>query len=101
MQAKSDGEQVQIVVRDEGRGIEQANLERIWDPFFTTRTDGTGLGLAIVRKIVTAHGGSIRVDSEVGQGTSFEIVLPARRETEVVVPIEEYRCKAEAYRQGA
>ena len=101
VQAKSDGEQVQIVVRDEGRGIEQANLERIWDPFFTTRTDGTGLGLAIVRKIVTAHGGSIRVDSEVGQGTSFEIVLPARRETEVVVPIEEYRCKAEAYRQGA
>lgn len=101
VEATSDGEEVRIAVRDEGRGIEASDLDRIWDPFFTTRTDGTGLGLAIVRKTVTAHGGRVEVASEPGEGASFEIRLPARRATEVVVPIDEYRRNAEAYRQGA
>ena len=99
LEAGRDGDDVRIVVRDEGRGIEKADLDRIWDPFFTTRTDGTGLGLALVRKTVTAHGGRVVVESEPGRGTRFEVFLPAQRETEVVVPIEEYRRQVEALRQ--
>jgi signal transduction histidine kinase len=91
LEATCDGDEVSIVVRDEGRGIDPADLDRIWDPFFTTRTDGTGLGLALVRKTVTAHGGRLSVQSEPGRGTTFSVSLPARRATEVLVPIDECR----------
>lgn len=63
-------------VRDQGRGIEEAHIERIFEPFFTTRTDGTGLGLAIAQKIVRAHGGELRVRSTAGEGTVFTVELP-------------------------
>ncbi len=91
LEAMCDGDEVSIVVRDEGRGIAAEDLDRIWDPFFTTRTDGTGLGLALVRKTVTAHGGSVCVQSDPGRGTTFHVSLPARRATEVLVPIDECR----------
>lgn len=91
LEAKCDGDEVSIAVRDEGRGIAPEDLDRIWDPFFTTRTDGTGLGLALVRKTVTAHGGALRVESALGHGTTFFVSLPARRATEVLVPIDECR----------
>jgi signal transduction histidine kinase len=64
-------------VIDRGVGIDPAQLESVFNPFFTTKPAGTGLGLAIVSKIVDQHGGRIGVESEPGQGTVFRIVLPS------------------------
>lgn len=66
----------QIEVHDTGRGIPAAELENIYDPFFTTRASGTGLGLAIVQRIVTEHDGRISVASELGVGTYFFTDFP-------------------------
>lgn len=72
---------VRLAVRDHGPGISAANLPRIFDRFFTTDADrdGTGLGLAIVKAVIEAHGGSIRVESEPGEGATFTVTLPVRR----------------------
>jgi signal transduction histidine kinase len=70
------GPAVRLTVRDSGTGIDPAHRSRLFDPFFTTKEDGTGLGLAIVYAMVEAHHGRIDVESTVGQGASFEIVLP-------------------------
>jgi len=67
---------VQIEVRDNGIGISKENLERVFDPFFSTRPDGSGLGLAISYQIIHEHGGFIDLESEVGKGTSFRVHLP-------------------------
>jgi signal transduction histidine kinase len=69
--------QIQIFVQDTGVGIEKDKLSKIFDPFYTTNLSkgGTGLGLAVSYGIIQAHGGRIEVDSEVGFGTSFKIVL--------------------------
>lgn len=67
---------VLIVVSDNGKGIESAAQERLFEPFYTTRTDGTGLGLAIVRGVVEAHRGSVQVKSELGCGSQFVLRLP-------------------------
>jgi two-component system sensor histidine kinase PilS (NtrC family) len=69
---------VAIVVADDGPGIEPAAIERIFDPFFTTKPAGTGLGLATVHRIVSAHGGSVQVESTPGAGTRFRVLLPAK-----------------------
>lgn len=68
---------VAIEVEDRGRGIAAEDLPHIFEPFFTTRPDGTGLGLAICHKVVRAHGGDIRVQSKLGAGSTFTILLPA------------------------
>jgi two-component system, sensor histidine kinase FlrB len=70
------GPAIRLTVSDSGSGIDPAHRSRIFDPFFTTKDEGTGLGLAIVYAIVEAHQGRIDVESIVGQGTSFAIVLP-------------------------
>jgi len=69
---------VEISIIDTGCGIPEENLQRIFDPFFTTKEvgKGTGLGLSISYGIVTAHGGTIEVESRVGTGTTFRIYLP-------------------------
>jgi signal transduction histidine kinase len=69
---------VRVTLEDTGVGIPPENLGRVFMPFFTTKDvgEGTGLGLAVVHGIVTLHGGSVRVESEVGRGTRFEIELP-------------------------
>ncbi|MEO6954043.1 MAG: HAMP domain-containing sensor histidine kinase [Polyangia bacterium] len=74
MRAAQDG--TRIEVRDEGAGMPEALVEKIWAPFFTTKQKGTGLGLAFTREIVQDHGGTIEVTSTVGAGTTFTIVLP-------------------------
>jgi signal transduction histidine kinase len=72
----SKGEVVEVAIADTGLGILEENLSRIFQPFFTTKALGTGLGLAIAARIVEQHGGRIAVESEVGRGTTFRIVLP-------------------------
>lgn len=65
-----------ISVTDTGVGVPEEKMDRIFLPFFTTKTKGTGLGLSVVQKIVDNHGGRVQVSSEVGAGTTFRIVLP-------------------------
>ncbi len=78
------GEYVMCEVRDGGTGIKPEHLEKIFDPFFSTKEvgKGTGLGLSMVYGIVKQTGGTILVDSEIGKGTSFRIYLPRYVETE-------------------
>ncbi len=82
LRSGSEGERVWIEVADNGSGIAPENLKRIFDPFFTTKPvgRGTGLGLSLSYGIVKKHGGSIEVDSELGRGTTFRIVLPLRQD---------------------
>ncbi|MFG1491064.1 HAMP domain-containing sensor histidine kinase, partial [Oceanospirillum sp. HFRX-1_2] len=63
-------------VCDNGPGIPSDQLEKILEPFFTTKSHGTGLGLAIVQSVVGAHKGSLSVESEIGRGSTFVISLP-------------------------
>jgi len=65
-----------VCVADSGEGMPAEVQERLFEPFFTTRTDGTGLGLAIVRSVVAAHGGEVRVESASGRGAAFKVSLP-------------------------
>ncbi len=65
-----------IEVTDSGQGIAAENLKSLFDPFFTTKVKGTGMGLPITLRIIEDHGGSIKVKSEVGKGTTFLITLP-------------------------
>ncbi|MDA8415297.1 MAG: ATP-binding protein [Desulfobacteraceae bacterium] len=65
-----------IHFRDNGSGIAADNLQRIFEPFYTTKTDGTGLGLAVTRKIIEAHDGKMDIESKPGQGTTVSIHLP-------------------------
>jgi len=70
-------EEIQVIFGDTGIGIPAGNLHRIFNPFFSTRTDGTGLGLAITKNIIEQHEGKIEVESQVNIGTKFIITLPA------------------------
>ena len=73
---------VRVRVRDNGAGIRPEEMDRIFNPFFTTKDEGTGLGMAISKKVVEAHEGSIDVSSKVGEGTEFVIALPLPEHTE-------------------
>lgn len=70
------GEQAIVEVSDNGRGISEEDLSRVFNPFFTTRPGGTGLGLPAVRRIARAHGGRVEVSSSPGKGSTFSIYLP-------------------------
>lgn len=76
--AQPDAQSVRVEISDTGTGIGKEELGRIFDPYFTTRASGTGLGLPIAQRIVEAHGGEIRVSSELGKGTVFSVLLPCR-----------------------
>jgi two-component system sensor histidine kinase AtoS len=71
-----DDAAVKMEVRDDGPGIPESIRKKIFQPFFTTRTDGAGLGLAVCLKNVQYHGGTIEVHSEAGKGTTFSISIP-------------------------
>ncbi|MBI5141868.1 MAG: GHKL domain-containing protein [Nitrospirae bacterium] len=70
---------ITITVSDTGAGISREDIEKIFDPFYTTKEKGTGLGLAIVSNIVRKHGGDMTVESETGSGATFTIALPSDR----------------------
>jgi PAS domain S-box-containing protein len=76
VQTGETSEEVWVGVTDTGGGIPQEQLNRIFEPFYTTKKKGSGLGLMIVQRIVRAHGGRIEVESQVGRGTTFRIWLP-------------------------
>jgi two-component system sensor histidine kinase HydH len=82
--ARRDEKTIRIIIADTGVGIPKEDLPRVFDPYFTTRPSGTGLGLAIVQKIVEAHGGEVRLESEPGRGTTATILLPEKTEDEKV-----------------
>ncbi len=79
---KISGDKVDIVVSDKGPGIETEKLEKIFEPFFTSRAKGTGLGLAVVRAIAEAHNGEIWVKSIIGYGSQFGLRLPLTQKEE-------------------
>ena len=76
---KTPDNRISITFKDDGCGIPGHFINKIFDPYFTTKDNGTGLGLAIVQQIVSNHGGKIQVTSDSGLGTSFEIELPLER----------------------
>ena len=74
--ADRPGGRLLVRVSDSGAGIEEADLGKIFDPFFSTKVQGTGLGLALVQQIVVDHGGQIEVESQPGEGTTFTLWFP-------------------------
>jgi signal transduction histidine kinase len=79
---ESRREFLELMIRDSGHGISEEDLPRVFEPFFTKKALGTGIGLSIVYSIVQKHDGRIEVESEVGKGSSFILLLPTRRDTE-------------------
>ena len=76
------GGQVRIRVSDEGLGMDQATLDRLFSPFFTTKANGTGLGLVSCHRIIDSIGGQIKVNSVLGEGTCFDLLLPLHETTD-------------------
>jgi len=77
--SENAGENCKITFRDNGEGIKPETLARIFEPFYTTKADGTGLGLAITKKIIEGHGGTLKVESTAGQGTTVTVKLPTQQ----------------------
>jgi signal transduction histidine kinase len=78
LSARRQDDRAILEVIDTGRGMDAQTVSRIFDAYYSTKRSGTGLGLAIARRIVKEHGGDIRVTSEVGKGSVFEMSLPVK-----------------------
>ncbi|MEI6213409.1 MAG: ATP-binding protein [Desulfuromonadales bacterium] len=76
------GNRIHLTFTDQGSGIQEEDLAKIFQPYFTTKDVGIGLGLAITERIIKEHGGEIRVESIVGSGTVFSVSLPLKEETD-------------------
>lgn len=79
--SESDEDHVKISFRDTGFGMSTETIRRLWTPLFTTKAKGMGFGLPICRRVVEAHGGSIKVESRTGKGTTFTIIIPIEPKT--------------------
>ena len=75
---------VRIEIEDSGCGIDKKNMERIFNPFFTTKSDGVGLGLSISSRLIEENGGKMEVESSIGKGTIFNLFLPIHLKQQVV-----------------
>jgi len=80
----NSGQYLKIIVRDEGEGIPEEDLDKVFDPYFTTKQKGNGLGLATAYSIVKSHNGYLDIDSDLGNGTTFTIYLPASKKEEIL-----------------
>jgi PAS domain S-box-containing protein len=89
--ALPEGDYVRLTVQDQGPGIEEQDLKRVFDPYFTTKDKGNGLGLAVVYSIIDEHKGRITVDSPPGCGARFSIYLPAASVLETDQTVESLR----------
>jgi signal transduction histidine kinase len=78
VEVSSDDHRITIHFDDEGQGIPPENMNKIWDPFFTTKEKGTGLGLGIVKNIIEAHGGSIQIVNRPVSGARVTVELPLK-----------------------
>ena len=78
VQTETLGETIRVEIRDSGEGMDARARERAFEDFYTTKTEGSGLGLAFVARVIEAHGGKIRLDSELGSGTTVAIDLPSQ-----------------------
>jgi PAS domain S-box-containing protein len=89
-----EGPYVELAIKDSGHGIPNEYMDRIFDPYFTSKEkgEGTGLGLAVVHGIISSHGGAITVESEIGQGTTFHVLFPKKEQ----LPAKDQPPKAEA-----
>jgi hypothetical protein len=77
---QDEADSILVSVRDSGPGIDPKQLDRVFEPFYTTKTSGVGMGLSICRSIIGAHGGRLWVDAEKGGGAVFQFTLPAAQE---------------------
>lgn len=82
--ALAAGDFIQLTIQDQGLGIKPEHLKKVFDPYFTTKQKGSGLGLAVTYSIVAKHDGQLTVDSKLGEGTVFTILLPAADSAAVV-----------------
>jgi len=80
------GKYIKATVQDEGTGIDTKHLDRIFDPYFTTKQTGSGLGLATVYSIMSRHGGNISIDSQLGRGTTFTLYFRASKSLKIQEP---------------
>lgn len=72
-----------ITISDKGCGIPSQNIDKVFEPFYSSKTYGTGLGLATCKKIIEAHKGNITVQSEPDKGTTFQIILPRKHVNDI------------------
>lgn len=79
--SQAPGNRIHICIKDEGEGIPANKIKKLGEPFYTTKERGTGLGLMVSFKIIEEHGGTIEVESEIGQGAAFHIYLPITEKT--------------------
>jgi signal transduction histidine kinase len=77
--SKEQGGFIEVSIADTGPGIPEKNLEKIFEPLFSTKVKGTGLGLSVCASLVEGHGGKIEVESEKNKGTVFRVALPIKR----------------------
>ncbi len=82
------GEWIKVSVTDSGSGISQENIEKIFDPFFSTKDNGTGLGLAIANKIMQSHGGIIKAFGKEGEGSTFDLCFPKQKVSDSEISAE-------------
>lgn len=80
-----DSATLQIKIKDNGVGINKAEQQRLFEPFYTTKIKGTGLGLAVVDSVVKAHGGTIQCQSEIGGGTCFTLLIPCLNQASITL----------------
>ncbi|ASB89793.1 ATP-binding protein [Bacillus sonorensis] len=80
--SEQEGDFVKISIKDEGGGISQDDLDKLGEPFFSTKKEGTGLGLTVCLNIIGAHNGEMKIDSKLGEGSTFHILLPLDNQME-------------------